>query len=61
MTSAAGQNKDGTVGASQKEWRQPELRKLPIEATATSPSKTGSANADVLGGPKTADATGQFS
>jgi hypothetical protein len=53
-------NSDTNAGA-QKEWHRPELKKLPIEATSGSPSKTGSANADVLQGPKTADATGQFS
>jgi hypothetical protein len=50
-----------TIAGAQKEWHTPELKKLPIEATANSPSKTGVANADVLLGPKTADATGQFS
>jgi|RhiMetdeSRZDD1v2_1073273.scaffolds.fasta_scaffold508067_2 hypothetical protein len=62
MTSVPQQENDSEVrNPTQKAWRRPELRKLPIEATAASPSKTGSANADVLGGPKTADATGQFS
>ena len=28
--------------SAQKEWRRPELRKLPIEATASSASKAGS-------------------
>jgi hypothetical protein len=61
MTSAPEQKNSEVRDSTQKAWRRPELRKLPIEATAASPSKTGSANADVLGGPKTADATGQFS
>jgi hypothetical protein len=53
--------KSDTTARTQKEWLRPELKKLPIEATSGSPSKTGSANADTLTGPKTADATGQFS
>ena len=48
-------------GSDRKEWCRPELRKLPIQATATSPSKGGIDNADVVGGPKGADAGGQFS
>ena len=51
----------GSKNAAPREWRRPELRKLPVEATASSPSKTGTDNADVIGGPKTADASGQFS
>ena len=60
MTSAAGQN--GDRGVRGKEWHRPELRKLPIDATAAvSPGKTTAGNADVLGGPKNADAGSQFS
>jgi hypothetical protein len=62
MTPATGQTNDTNVRDSgQKEWRRPVLRKLSIEATAGSTSKTGSANSDGGGTPKTADATGQFS
>ena len=62
MTSAPEQkNHSDARDSAQKAWRRPELRKLPIEATAASPSKTGTANADILAGPKNADATGQFS
>lgn len=43
-----------------KEWRQPELRKLPIEATSSS-QKGGADNAEGPGGPKNADAASQFS
>ena len=43
-----------------KEWRQPELRKLPIEATSSS-QKGGADNAEVVGGPKNADAASQVS
>jgi hypothetical protein len=60
MTSVAGQDDDRSARG--KEWHRPELRKLPIEATATaSPGKTTLGNADVLGGPKNADAGSQFS
>jgi hypothetical protein len=60
MTSATGQNDDRDVRG--KEWRQPELRKLPIEATAAvSPGKNVTGNADVMGGPKNSDAGSQFS
>jgi hypothetical protein len=45
----------------QKEWHRPQLRKLPIAATASS-NKTGAINnSDGTGNPKTADANGQFS
>jgi hypothetical protein len=44
-----------------KEWRQPELRKLPIEATSNSPSKGGVDNCENVGGPKNADAGSQIS
>jgi len=61
MAPATGQTNDTNVRDSgQKEWRPPQLRKLLIEATASSSAKTGSANADG-NNPKTADATGQFS
>jgi len=60
MTAAAGQNNDRNVRG--KEWRPPELRKLPIEATSTpAPGKAPTGNADVSGGPKNADAASQFS
>jgi hypothetical protein len=61
MIPTAGQKTDSNAREfTQKEWRRPELRKLPIESTANSPSKTGVANSDVAG-PKTADSTGQIS
>jgi hypothetical protein len=61
MTPVAGQDNDNVREATQKEWRRPELRKLPIEATsAPSPTKT-TMNADRPGGPKQADAGGQIS
>jgi len=57
-----GSNADSKARESHpKEWRRPELRKLPVEATASSPSKGGLANSDVFGGPKVADAAGQYS
>jgi hypothetical protein len=60
MTLAAGQNNDRNVRG--KEWRRPELRKLPIDATsAVSPGKAVTGNADVMGGPKNSDAGSQFS
>jgi hypothetical protein len=43
-----------------KEWRQPELRKLPIEATSSA-QKGGVDNAETPGGPKNADAASQIS
>ena len=44
-----------------KGWRQPELRKLPIEATSNTPHKGGVDNCENVGGPKTADAGSQIS
>ncbi len=44
-----------------KEWRRPELRKLPIAATASSNKSGAMNNSDGTGNPKTADAHGQFS
>jgi hypothetical protein len=61
MTPVAGQNDNSVRESAQEEWRRPELRKLPIEATSSpSPTKT-STNADSPGGPKQADAGGQIS
>jgi len=60
MTSGAGQDNDRNVQG--REWRRPELRKLSIEATsAVSPGKSVTGNADIMGGPKNADAGSQFS
>ena len=56
----AGPNSNSTELA-QKEWRRPELRKLPIEATSGSTSKGGPNNADGTSTPKNADASGQVS
>ena len=46
----AGSNIADTPELARKEWRRPELRKLPIAATASSPSKSGSANCDSAAG-----------
>jgi hypothetical protein len=52
----------GNVGQpTKKEWRRPELRKLPIEATSTTSGKPGVNAAENAGGPKQADGGGQFS
>ena len=52
---------DSNLGrTASKEWRQPELRKLPIEATSSS-QKGGLDNAESAGGPKNADAGSQIS
>jgi len=45
----------------QKEWQRPVLRKLLIEATASSSKIGATNNADGSGAPKTADAAGQHS
>jgi hypothetical protein len=47
--------------APQKEWRRPVLRKLAIEATASSGKGGALNNSDGSGAPKTADAQGQHS
>ena len=45
-----------------KEWRRPELCKLPIEATSNSHAKPGANNSDSIStGTKPADAAGQIS
>jgi hypothetical protein len=45
-----------------KEWRRPELSKLPIEATSGSTEKPGANNSDSIStGPKPGDAAGQYS
>jgi hypothetical protein len=49
-------------GFTRKEWRQPELRKLPIAATANSHGKPNAVNnSDGTGMPKVADSHGQMS
>jgi hypothetical protein len=49
-------------GLTRKEWRQPELRKLPIAATANSHGKANAFNnSDGTGMPKVADSHGQLS
>jgi hypothetical protein len=46
-----------------REWRRPELCKLPIEATSGSTVKPGANNSDGVAGtgPKPADSSGQVS
>jgi len=51
----------GTSETTQKEWRRPELQKLPIAATANSQGKTGGSNSADGSNPKTADSNGQLS
>jgi hypothetical protein len=56
MIPVFGLDNDNVQESTQKDWRRPELRKLPIEAT-NSPSPTKGAGAsDSPGGPKNADA-----
>jgi hypothetical protein len=61
-SSAPGPENDRKTQEIRKEWRRPELRKLPIAATAGAMGKSGAINSsDGVGQPKSADASGQFS
>jgi hypothetical protein len=56
------QKSESHTGGNLKEWRRPELCKLPIEATSDSTAKPGANNSDSIGtGPKPADSSGQLS
>jgi hypothetical protein len=60
-SSTPGSHDRKTREAVPKEWRPPELRKLPIEATAGSQGKSGAINSADGSNPKTADSSGQMS